>query len=379
MNDAKKYSVLIVDDERQNIKALSRILDSEYTVHVEINGKDAIESAEKFVPDVILLDILMPEMDGYDVIRALKSSEKTQNIPVIFISGLSDVDDERKGLALGAVDYITKPFSPVIVELRVRNQINILNQMRVIIEKERAEKQSRAQIDFLMRMSHEMLTSMNAAMGMTQILKMQVLKLRDIPDTMIGCYNEIDAAHRYLLRLIHDLLDVSGKMEGAFRLADSAFSFHAMFRKILKGIGREAAKKRQALTDSIDPSVPAQLYGDEERLAQVLTHLLTNAVKFTPEHGAVHIAARATPEEDGTVTLRVEVTDNGKGISKERQSKIFNLFEQCEASMETGERGGIGLGLPISKRIAEMMGGKILVESELDKGSKFTFVCKMRV
>ena len=133
MNESKKKSVLVVDDENSNIMALTHILSPEYTVYAAKDGHSAINAAEKYLPDVILLDILMPEMDGYDVISAMKRSEKTQNIPVIFITGLRHSDDEEKGFILGAADYITKPFSSsAIVKLRVQNQIKILNQLRTI-------------------------------------------------------------------------------------------------------------------------------------------------------------------------------------------------------------------------------------------------------
>jgi len=132
MEEIKRNSVLIVDDENSNIMTLTHILSPEYTVYAAKNGPNAIAAAEKYLPDVILLDIIMPEMDGYAVIGALKNSEKTREIPVIFITGLSDADDEEKGLALGAADYISKPFSPAIVRLRVKNQIRMLNQFRTI-------------------------------------------------------------------------------------------------------------------------------------------------------------------------------------------------------------------------------------------------------
>ncbi|MDR2558736.1 MAG: diguanylate cyclase [Oscillospiraceae bacterium] len=132
MDESKRNSVLIVDDQNSNIMALTQILSSDYTIYAAKNGQGAIKAAEKHLPDIILLDILMPEMDGYAVISALKNSEETQNIPVIFITGLSKVDDEEKGLALGAADYITKPFSSGIVKLRVRNQIKMLDQLRII-------------------------------------------------------------------------------------------------------------------------------------------------------------------------------------------------------------------------------------------------------
>ena len=132
MEITKKSSVLVVDDEEANILALSHILAPEHTVYAIKDGSDAIEIAKENQPDVILLDIIMPEMDGYAVIGALKNTEATRDIPVVFITGLSNADDEEKGLVLGAADYISKPFSPAIVKLRVRNQLKMLNQLRMI-------------------------------------------------------------------------------------------------------------------------------------------------------------------------------------------------------------------------------------------------------
>ena len=130
----KKNSVLVVDDEHANIMTLKHILGSDYKVYVAKNGNDAVEIADESSPDVILLDIIMPDMDGYETLEKLQHSEKTKDIPVIFITGLSNADDEEKGLELGASDYITKPFSPAIVKLRVKNQIKIVEQMRLIEE-----------------------------------------------------------------------------------------------------------------------------------------------------------------------------------------------------------------------------------------------------
>ncbi|MCL2126274.1 MAG: diguanylate cyclase [Oscillospiraceae bacterium] len=132
MEEESKNSILIVDDVESNLLALSRILDSEYSIFTAGSGREAILAAEESQPDVILLDILMPEMDGYQVLAELREREKTRNIPVIFISGLSDALDEEIGLTLGAADYISKPFSPTIAKLRVQNQIKILNQLRTI-------------------------------------------------------------------------------------------------------------------------------------------------------------------------------------------------------------------------------------------------------
>jgi len=203
MSESKKNSVLIVDDDNTNIMMLTHILSPDYTVYVVKNGEAGIKAADKHLPDVILLDIMMPEMDGYAVLEALKNSGKTRNIPVIFITALSHEDNEEKGLALGAADYITKPFSPVIVKLRVRNQIKIINQMRLIIEKQIAEESSRARMEVLSKMSHDMLTPMNAIMGFTQIANMT----KNSSETT-ECLNEIYKASQELLKLLHNMLGI---------------------------------------------------------------------------------------------------------------------------------------------------------------------------
>ena len=132
MDEKKRNSVLVVDDEKSNIMMLTQILSPEYTVYASRSGEDAIDVAREYLPDIILLDIIMPKMDGYEVISSLKKFEETQKIPVIFVTGLSDQEEEEKGLALGASDYISKPFSPAIVKLRVRNQIRMLNYIHTI-------------------------------------------------------------------------------------------------------------------------------------------------------------------------------------------------------------------------------------------------------
>jgi len=132
MDNEKKNSLLIVDDENTNLKVLTHILGNEYTIFTATNGTGAIEKAKEYRPDLILLDILMPEMNGYEVLSVMKKCEEIKKIPVIFITGLSSDEDEEKGLTLEAVDYIAKPFSSMIVKLRVRNQIQIINQMRTI-------------------------------------------------------------------------------------------------------------------------------------------------------------------------------------------------------------------------------------------------------
>jgi signal transduction histidine kinase len=238
---------------------------------------------------------------------------------------------------------------------------------------EKAGVASRAKSEFMARMSHEMRTPMNAIMGMTRLAQMK----SSGPEKINNCLDKINDASGQLLRLIDDVLDISGMEHDIFKLAASSFSFRTMFQGILKDMVIYADKKQQSIDYAIDQSIPEPLIGDEKRLGQVIANLLANAVKFTPERGEIRFAACALGEDNGVATLQIEVADNGIGISKEQQSEIFTIFEQADGSLSR-KYGGIGLGLPLSRRIIEMMGGKIWVDSELGKGSKFTFTCKAR-
>ncbi|MDR0455900.1 MAG: response regulator [Treponema sp.] len=370
MGDKKKNSVLIVDDEDTNIMALTHILNPEYTVLAVKDGQDAIEVAEEYHPDIILLDVVMPEMDGYAVISALKKSEKTQNIPVIFITGLNNPDDEERGLSLGAADYISKPFSPAVVKLRVYNHMQIINQTHLIIEKDIAEKSSRAKADFLSRMSHEMHTPMNAIMGMIQLLENT-----NEAGKRADCLEKINFASRQLLQLIDDLLDIYDIENGKLRLVNAEFSFQAVIRETIDKISVKTNKKRQVLAADINSSIPDALVGDGKRLAQVIFNLLSNAEKFTPEQGSIQLNAFVRETSNDTLTIQVEVTDNGIGISKEQQKNLFTTFEQVDGGISR-KFGGAGLGLAIAQYIIGLMGGEIGVESEEGKGAKFTFSFK---
>jgi len=367
MEDHVKNSLLIVDDEKSNLLVLHSILRQEYTLYMARDGREALERANESMPDLILLDILMPGMDGYAVLAALKNSAETRHIPVIFITGLSDPDDEEKGLSLGAVDYISKPFSPAIVKLRVQSQIKIINQTRLIIANEIAVKSSRVRSEFLSRMSHELRTPMNAIMGMTALAKntVEAEKRDDMLD-------KINSASGRLLQLIDDILDMADIEDNKLCLSCSEFRFSAMLENILHRADMDIHAKRQSVTTDIDPSMPDTLIGDERRLSHVIFHLLSNAMKFTQEQGSIQINAIVREIKADTIMLQIEVIDNGIGMPKELQEKLFLPFEQADGGIDR-KFGGAGLGLPISKHIVGLMGGEIWVESELGKGAKVAF------
>jgi len=235
---------------------------------------------------------------------------------------------------------------------------------------EQANVASKAKGDFLSNMSHEIRTPLNAVIGMIHI----GMATDDI-NKMSYCFERADNASKHLLGIINDILDISKIEADKFDLSHGDIDFEKMISNIYHVINVRSEEKKQKLIVNINENVPKFINSDELRLSQVLTNLLTNAVKFTPENGTVTINIENIGESDGQVTLRVEVKDTGIGISKEQQAKLFKSFSQADTNI-VKDYGGTGLGLEISKRIVELMGGEIWIESELGKGASFIFTIK---
>ncbi|MCL2605523.1 MAG: response regulator [Defluviitaleaceae bacterium] len=363
-----KHSVLIIDDQKVNILELSKALRPDFKIFAAGNGRDALVAAEANQPDLILLDILMADMDGYEVIAELKKSEKTKNIPVIFITGLDDVESEEKGLALGAADYIRKPFSSAIVRLRVWNQIEMLEmneQLKTSAEQlefalGEAQEANKAKSAFLSNMSHEIRTPMNAIIGMGELLLNEQLSERQK-----AYVNDIAVSSKALLDIINDILDFSKIETGKFTLNPVDYDFNAFINQIESMFLYITQKKGLELRLKRGNGLPRILFGDDIRLRQVLTNIIGNAVKFT-EKGYVRLNISVSGD-----SLVFEIQDTGIGIREEDQPKLFKAFEQVDKSMNR-HVVGTGLGLIISKTFVEMMGGDIKLESEYGQGSTFT-------
>ena len=237
---------------------------------------------------------------------------------------------------------------------------------------EQVEQASKAKSNFLSTMSHEMRTPMNAIIGMTAIGK----KASDAQNKNLAL-EKIEDASSHLLGVINDILDMAKIEANKLELAPAVFNFEKMLQKVITFVNFRIDEKEQELTLVVDEKIPQFVFCDEQRLAQVIANLLSNAVKFTPEGGKIRFEATLTAEADGECELCVTVTDSGIGLSPEQHDKIFQPFEQAESGISR-KYGGTGLGLVISKRITELMGGSIQVESELGKGAKFIFTVKVK-
>ena len=250
--------------------------------------------------------------------------------------------------------------------------ITSIDVTEIEVAREKAEQANHAKSDFLSNMSHEMRTPMNAIIGMTTIAKSS-------PDAERKdyCLNKIEGASNHLLGVINDVLDMSKIEANKLELSYEEFSLEKMLQKVVNVISFKTDEKQQDFTIHIAKDIPRRIIGDDQRLTQVITNLLSNAVKFTPEQGTIRLNVRFVEEQDGVCTIRFEVADTGIGISQEQQSKLFKSFQQAESSTSR-KFGGTGLGLAISKRIVELMGGQIWVESELGRGSTFLFTIQAK-
>jgi PAS domain S-box-containing protein len=241
----------------------------------------------------------------------------------------------------------------------------------LIAAKEQAEQSNLAKSNFLSRMSHEMRTPMNAIIGMTAIAQSS----KD-PARKEYCLSKINEASVHLLGVINDILDMSKIEAGKFELSYTEFNFEKMLQRITNVMNFKFEEKQQNFIVRVSRNVPESIIADEQRLAQVLTNLLSNAGKFTPETGSIILSVKKIPNDaipdHKFCTLHFEVTDTGIGISPEQQKRLFSVFEQADGSIAR-KYGGTGLGLSISKSLVELMGGEIWVESEIEKGATFAF------
>ena len=242
---------------------------------------------------------------------------------------------------------------------------------KLIAAKEQAEKSSRAKGDFLSNMSHEMRTPLNAIIGMTTIGKSAL-------DTGKKDYafEKIEDASTHLLGVINDVLDMAKIEANKMELSVTEFAFEKIINRVVNVINFRVEEKQQSLHISIDENIPKKVIGDDLRLSQIITNLLSNAVKFTPEGGSIQMKAALLEEKNGIYTIRFEVIDSGIGISPEQQARLFSSFQQADSSTSR-KFGGTGLGLVISKRFIELMGGEIHIKSEPGKGAAFIFTIKV--
>lgn len=368
-----KMKIMLVDDTPANIDILRETLKSEhYDIAVAPNGETALKIAPRFEPDLILLDVMMPGIDGYETCKKLKENEKTKEIAVIFITAKTEVEDIVKGFTVGGVDYITKPFRQEEVCARVQTQLQLRfsenERLRLISDLEdrniKLSGLNELKNKFMGMAAHDLRTPLASVRGFSELLlhdgdNFSEEERKELLTTM----HEVS---QQMLDMVNDLLDYSVIDSGKLDLQIEPACLSALIEKRIHLIRVVADKKSIVIHKSL-PELQ-ELMIDSNRIAQVVDNLISNAIKFSPANSNIYISLESKDQ-----SVSVTVRDEGPGITEEDQKKLFKGFQKL-TNKPTGGEKSTGLGLAIVKRMVEAHNGKLIVESTPGSGSTFTFV-----
>jgi signal transduction histidine kinase len=359
----KRADILIADDTPANLALLGGLLrDSGHKVRAVTTGQMAIDAAEAKAPDLILLDINMPGMDGYEVCAQLKSRPHLLSIPVLFISAFTDTDAKVKAFEAGGVDYVTKPFQGAEVTARVETHLG-LRRMQKDLEQRHADLQELEHMrDNLTHMIvHDLRSPVTAIGGYLHLIKMGSSAFtEDDRESVQGAIESV----QWMTEMIGSLLDVNRLESGEMPLVKSVCDLNDVATDAIHGLGGLAIG-RTIIHDKGAGAVVAVC--DRDIIRRVVANLVGNALKFTSKSGTITVSARP----DGGMTL-LEVRDTGFGIDARYLSRVFDKFAQVEARSEH-RNFSTGLGLTFCKLAVEAHGGTIAVESKVNVGSRFFF------
>ncbi|MBN2581278.1 MAG: hybrid sensor histidine kinase/response regulator [Pirellulales bacterium] len=364
--------ILIVDDSVENLRLLQALLAAQgYEILQARSGAEALETTGRERPDVILLDVLMPGMDGLEVCRRLKADGQLQAIPVILVTSNDRSEDIVQGLDSGADDYVTKPFHREVLAARVRSMMRIKQSYDAVAQmneelkqaKRAAEIANEAKSQFLANVSHELRTPLHSILSFAAFGRKKANTAA--PEDLLRYFQRIDQSGSILLSLVEDLLDLSKLEAGCAVIAAKPTDLAALITAAVDEFSSLVVHRQIAivLPEHVDSIT---LYLDPDKIKQVLRNLLGNAIKFSPDRQTIEVTVRETEKE-----VSVSVADRGPGIPEDELTAIFDKFIQSSKT-RTGA-GGTGLGLAISREIVEAHQGRIWAENRPGGGTIMTF------
>lgn len=371
IDKTKTASILVVDDTLENLDVLKNILsDEHYEVRPLPNGELALRAAQAEVPDLILLDIMMPNMDGYEVCAQLKADPRTRNVPVIFVSALQETEDKLRAFSVGGVDYVSKPFQAEEVLARVSTHLQLARIQRELRDSKQLLEEKNAALvqlnqeknEFLGIAAHDLKNPLAGIRGYAHIIKTgaNINSAAQIS----GYADIIEDSARKMFTLITNLLDVNAIEDGKMAINMENMDCISLLKDIATEHGFHGAKKQIRVNLTLPDSVP-QVVSHSDTLQQILDNLVSNAVKYSPLGSQVDISLQITSN-----AAQIRIQDQGPGFTEADKAKLFNKFARLSAKPTGGEHS-TGLGLFIVRKLVEALHSKVWCESQTGQGACF--------
>ena len=373
----ERQKILIVDDEERNIKLLKAyLMTKHYGIAEALNGEKALKMVNDFNPDLILLDVMMPGIDGFEVCKRLKQDDKTQMIPVIMVTALSGRNERIKALEVGVDEFLSKPVNRIELLVRVKSLLHIKSyhdQLRnsykkIAMKNEKLKELEGVREGLTHMIVHDLNNPLAAILGNLEIIKFDKENLSETQlDGIEKCLNYcVDTR-----QLIQGILDVNRMEEGKLQPKKELTNMTKMLADLMEQFIARAKMDQISLTFSNSGEVPS-VRVDPNLIKRVIANLLSNAIRHSPEGEEVEVTTGFLTEKRSIV---FSVKDNGNGLAPEYHQRVFDKFEQVELKDSGVKAGTGGLGLAFCKMAIEAHGGEIWVESEGNgKGATFSFI-----
>jgi len=360
-----KPKVLVVDDSEFELQLVDFILqEKNYQTVLAGNGSDALLILENLTPDLILLDIMLPDFDGFEVCKRIKAVDKLKDIPVIFFTSLSNIDDIVKGFEAGGVDYVTKPFNTDELLVRIKNHLDLINSKRKIELQARELSQANALKDKMFSViSHDLRSPVSSIKLALDFISKGLVKPTD--ELFNVTINDLVKTTDEAYILLENLLGWAKSQSNILNVFPESLDLKPLASNIAGLLKLTSENKKIRIENNIPEGIT--VFADIQMIQSVLRNLLSNALKFTPENGSVEMSAVEMNTE-----VKVSIKDSGVGISESNLKRIFDQDQPLKTT-GTNKESGSGLGLILCKDFVEKTGGRIWVESEEGKGSTFIF------